>query len=221
MWSRGHRTESSRYGRVYRLTTCHPYTDATLPALGSTVSEIDLASLGPLRLATHSKTLFSMFTPEVKTILDTRPNITSIVLFGIEVSTLYYGYGLASSSSWVRFWPTIIMHDGSDLSRLLDLPYLGRCAFKPCDQRPAVCILFIWLNTCFCINTAAPDLGLSYDDFSDADPTDSLRDMYTTIVFRQLYCWCPWYYSLLSLAFPYIYIWFSFLYDVITTAPKA
>jgi hypothetical protein len=55
-------------------------------ALGSTVPEIDLASLGPLHLATVEKTLFSMFTPEVESILQ-NGNFKSVVIFGIEVRT--------------------------------------------------------------------------------------------------------------------------------------
>jgi len=52
-------------------------------ALGPTVPELDMESLGSLHLGTIDKTLFSMLTPEVKTILDSR-NIKSVVLFGIE-----------------------------------------------------------------------------------------------------------------------------------------
>jgi len=43
-----------------------------------------LASLGPLHLATIEKTLFSMATPEVLSLLD-KHNFKSLVLFGIEV----------------------------------------------------------------------------------------------------------------------------------------
>ena len=52
--------------------------------LGNTTPEIDLKSLGPLHLVTVEKTLFSMFTPEVKQLLESRKNVRSIVLFGIE-----------------------------------------------------------------------------------------------------------------------------------------
>ncbi|THH33744.1 hypothetical protein EUX98_g475 [Antrodiella citrinella] len=52
-------------------------------ALGPTVPEIDLESLGALHLGTIDKTLFSMLTPEVETILETH-SIKSVVLFGIE-----------------------------------------------------------------------------------------------------------------------------------------
>jgi hypothetical protein len=54
-------------------------------ALGPIVPEIDLASLGSLHLATVDKTLFSMLHPQVIPILQSRPSVDSIVLFGIEV----------------------------------------------------------------------------------------------------------------------------------------
>ena len=56
-------------------------------ALGPTVPELDIDSLGPLYLGTIDKTLFSMLTPEVRTILAGR-NSKSVVLFGIEVRSL-------------------------------------------------------------------------------------------------------------------------------------
>lgn len=58
-------------------------------ALGNTIPDIDLPSLGPLLLATIEKGLFSMVTPEVKALLHERPQIKSVVLFGIEVSLPY------------------------------------------------------------------------------------------------------------------------------------
>lgn len=54
-------------------------------ALGPTDPAIDLESLGPLLLGPYDKTLFSMIIPEVKSMLETRPAINSIVIFGIEV----------------------------------------------------------------------------------------------------------------------------------------
>ncbi|KAN0097791.1 Isochorismatase-like protein [Tylopilus felleus] len=52
--------------------------------LGSTVPEIDLAALADLHVATIGKNLFSMMVPEVKTLLQERPHVKSVVLFGIE-----------------------------------------------------------------------------------------------------------------------------------------
>ncbi|KIM45924.1 hypothetical protein M413DRAFT_23734 [Hebeloma cylindrosporum] len=52
-------------------------------ALGPTDPAIDLDSLAPLLLGTFDKTLFSMITQDVKSILDSRP-FTSVVIFGIE-----------------------------------------------------------------------------------------------------------------------------------------
>lgn len=54
-------------------------------ALGPTDPAIDLESLGPLLLGPYDKTLFSMITTGVNSILDSRPKIDSIVIFGIEV----------------------------------------------------------------------------------------------------------------------------------------
>ncbi|KAJ8523441.1 hypothetical protein ONZ45_g80 [Pleurotus djamor] len=53
-------------------------------ALGPITPEIDLTSLGPRLLGNYDKTIFSMVTPEVKGILDQRPAVNSIILFGIE-----------------------------------------------------------------------------------------------------------------------------------------
>lgn len=53
-------------------------------ALGNTVPEIDLASLGPLHLGTVEKTLFSMVTPEVQALLQ-QHNFKSVIVMGIEV----------------------------------------------------------------------------------------------------------------------------------------
>ncbi|GBE79220.1 hypothetical protein SCP_0204170 [Sparassis crispa] len=58
-------------------------TEQNPKALGSTVPELDVAPLGPLYLGTVPKTLFSMVTPEVKTLLRER-KFQSVVLFGIE-----------------------------------------------------------------------------------------------------------------------------------------
>lgn len=53
-------------------------------ALGSTEPAIDTESLGPLFIGPFDKTLFSMYTADVKAVLDARPHVTSIVLVGIE-----------------------------------------------------------------------------------------------------------------------------------------
>lgn len=59
------------------------FTEQNPKALGSTVPELSSVPLGQLHLGTIDKTLFSMATPEVKSILEAR-SIKSIVLFGIE-----------------------------------------------------------------------------------------------------------------------------------------
>ncbi|KAG0696722.1 Isochorismatase-like protein [Suillus ampliporus] len=59
-------------------------TEQNPKGLGNTILDIDLPSLGPLLVATIEKGLFSMMTPEVKTLLHERPQIKSVVIFGIE-----------------------------------------------------------------------------------------------------------------------------------------
>lgn len=58
-----------------------------LIALGPLDPAIDLNSLGPLHLGTFDKTTFSMITPQVQAILEARPSVDNVVLFGIEVRT--------------------------------------------------------------------------------------------------------------------------------------
>ncbi|KAF9057502.1 Isochorismatase-like protein [Panaeolus papilionaceus] len=53
-------------------------------ALGPTDPDINLESLGPLLQGPFNKSMFSMMIPEVKAVLDSRPNLKSIVIFGIE-----------------------------------------------------------------------------------------------------------------------------------------
>lgn len=56
------------------------------PALGPIDPDLDLSSLGTLHLGTYDKTLFSMDIPDIQQVLISRPNITSVIIFGIEVS---------------------------------------------------------------------------------------------------------------------------------------
>jgi len=53
-------------------------------ALGPTDPDIDIQSLGALLLGPFDKSLFSMYVPEVQALLDARPALTDIVIFGIE-----------------------------------------------------------------------------------------------------------------------------------------
>jgi len=53
-------------------------------ALGPIDPNIDLPSLGNLLIGNYDKSLFSMYVAEVKAVLDARPNVDSIVIFGIE-----------------------------------------------------------------------------------------------------------------------------------------
>ena len=56
-------------------------------ALGNTVPEVDLQSLGPLHLGTVEKSLFSMVTPEVITLMQ-QHDFKSVIVMGIEVGQL-------------------------------------------------------------------------------------------------------------------------------------
>ncbi|EIM88303.1 Isochorismatase hydrolase [Stereum hirsutum FP-91666 SS1] len=59
------------------------FTEQNPKALGPTVPELSSEALGPLHLGTIEKTLFSMMTPEVTSLLRAK-QFRSIVLFGIE-----------------------------------------------------------------------------------------------------------------------------------------
>ncbi|KXN86318.1 Isochorismatase domain-containing protein 2, mitochondrial [Leucoagaricus sp. SymC.cos] len=53
-------------------------------ALGPIDPQIDTNILGPLYIGPYDKTRFSMITPEIKSLLDARPHVSSAVIFGIE-----------------------------------------------------------------------------------------------------------------------------------------
>ncbi|GLB33451.1 putative isochorismatase [Lyophyllum shimeji] len=53
-------------------------------ALGPLDPAIELNSVGPLHIGTFDKTSFSMVTHEVQAILQARPEVKNVVLFGIE-----------------------------------------------------------------------------------------------------------------------------------------
>lgn len=89
--SRSLASPSSRQSSIQRVTTAPPLTRihlTSLAALGPTAPEIDLQALADLHVATIEKYLFSMMVPEVKALLQERPHVTSVVLFGIEVCLL-------------------------------------------------------------------------------------------------------------------------------------
>jgi nicotinamidase-related amidase len=76
---------SNKMLRVANVLGCEVVvTEQNPKALGPTVPEINLESIGALHLGSFPKTTFSMVTPPVRTILENRPAIDSIVLFGIE-----------------------------------------------------------------------------------------------------------------------------------------
>ncbi|KAF8076026.1 Isochorismatase-like protein [Lyophyllum atratum] len=53
-------------------------------ALGPLDPAIDLTSLGPLHVGTYDKTSFSAITPDIQTILQARPAVKNVIVFGIE-----------------------------------------------------------------------------------------------------------------------------------------
>ncbi|KIK42989.1 hypothetical protein CY34DRAFT_82600 [Suillus luteus UH-Slu-Lm8-n1] len=59
-------------------------TEQNPKGFGNTILDIDLPSLGPLFVATIAKELYTMMTSEVRVILHKRPQIKSVVLFGVE-----------------------------------------------------------------------------------------------------------------------------------------
>ncbi|PPQ68770.1 hypothetical protein CVT24_007712 [Panaeolus cyanescens] len=69
---------------IYRLCPSRPLISTFCQALGPTDPDINLDSLGELLLGPYNKSMFSMMIPEVRAVLDARPNLKSIVIFGIE-----------------------------------------------------------------------------------------------------------------------------------------
>ncbi|KAF9452009.1 Isochorismatase hydrolase [Macrolepiota fuliginosa MF-IS2] len=53
-------------------------------ALGPIDPQIDTSILGPLFIGSYDKTRFSMITHDIQAVLEARPHIKSVVLFGIE-----------------------------------------------------------------------------------------------------------------------------------------
>ncbi|KAJ7122794.1 Isochorismatase hydrolase [Mycena epipterygia] len=79
--------------------------------LGPTDPAVNLDSLGALHVATCDKTLFSMLTPEVETILKERPAVKSIVLMGIESHICILQTALALVAHPVKY-TTYVLADG-------------------------------------------------------------------------------------------------------------
>ncbi|KAM6495687.1 Isochorismatase-like protein [Amanita muscaria] len=71
--------------KLAKILSCEVLcTTQNAKALGPIDPDIDLSLLESLLVGVYDKTLFSMLTPEVKTVLNARSHIKSIVLFGIE-----------------------------------------------------------------------------------------------------------------------------------------
>ncbi|KAG6830627.1 hypothetical protein H0H92_015719 [Tricholoma furcatifolium] len=84
---------------------------------------VDLDSLGPLKLPVIDKTLFSMVTDEVKAILEARPRIENIVIFGIEGQICVLQTTLSLLALPKKYTPYIIA-DGVSSSATFELPIL-------------------------------------------------------------------------------------------------
>ncbi|TFK29332.1 Isochorismatase hydrolase [Coprinopsis marcescibilis] len=90
-------------------------------ALGTVEPAIDTASLGPLLIGTYDKTLFSMWTAQVKAALATRPHVTSIVLFGIETQVCIMQTALDLLSE-ERKYTIHIVADGVSSCNAFEIP---------------------------------------------------------------------------------------------------
>ncbi|KAF8076025.1 isochorismatase domain-containing protein [Lyophyllum atratum] len=84
---------------------------------------VDLDSLGPLKLPTIDKSLFSMVTDEVKAILEARPHIKHIVIFGIEGQICVLQTTLSLLALPAKYTPYIVA-DGVSSSSTFELPIL-------------------------------------------------------------------------------------------------
>ncbi|KAG2013463.1 isochorismatase domain-containing protein [Coprinopsis cinerea AmutBmut pab1-1] len=89
-------------------------------ALGEIDPAINTESLGPLYIGPYDKTLFSMFTADVKAALAARPHVTSIVLFGIEsqVCVLQTALDLIASEKYTVH----IVADGVSSCNAFEIP---------------------------------------------------------------------------------------------------
>ncbi|KAF8631186.1 hypothetical protein AX15_002520 [Amanita polypyramis BW_CC] len=71
--------------KIAKILSCEVVcTTQDANALGPIDPAVDLSSLGPLLIGNYDKTSFSMLTPSVKSVLQSRPRVKSIVIFGIE-----------------------------------------------------------------------------------------------------------------------------------------
>ncbi|KAG5654644.1 hypothetical protein H0H81_009892 [Sphagnurus paluster] len=84
---------------------------------------VDLDLLGPLKIPTIDKTLFSMVTDEVKAILEARPHVEHVVIFGIEGQICVLQTTLSLLSLPKKYTPYIIA-DGVSSSSTFELPIL-------------------------------------------------------------------------------------------------
>jgi len=93
-------------------------------ALGPIDPAIDIESLGSLHLGTFDKTNFSMLIPEVYAILESRPSLKSVVIFGIEAHICVVQTALSLLSLSPRQEPLIpyIIADGVSSSNSFEIP---------------------------------------------------------------------------------------------------
>jgi len=84
---------------------------------------VDLDSLGPLKLPIIDKTLFSMVTDEVKAILEDRPHIENVVIFGIEGQICVLQTALSLLDLPRKYIPYVVA-DGVSSSATFELPIL-------------------------------------------------------------------------------------------------
>ncbi|KAG6866001.1 hypothetical protein C0991_009673 [Blastosporella zonata] len=84
---------------------------------------VGLDALGSLKLPVIDKSLFSMVTDEVKAILDARPHIENVVIFGIEGQICVLQTTLSLLALPKKYTPYIVA-DGVSSSATFELPIL-------------------------------------------------------------------------------------------------
>ncbi|KAJ7367934.1 Isochorismatase-like protein [Mycena albidolilacea] len=108
--------------RVAKILGCEVVvTTQKARALGPTDPAVNLDSLGTLHVGTYDKTLFSMLTPEVLAVLDSRPATKSIVLLGIESHICILQTALALVAHPSKY-TTYVLADGVSSANPAEVP---------------------------------------------------------------------------------------------------
>ena len=92
-------------------------------AFGPVDPGVDMESLGPLHIATIDKLLFSMVVQEVVDILNSKPNIKNVVIFGIEAQICVLQTTL-SLHDLPNKYKVYVVADGVSSTKTGELPIL-------------------------------------------------------------------------------------------------